>query len=274
MEIIKGTYGTCYIQDNHEGLEELIKKKERYHVTITDIPYNNKKKRCSGMNDSKKPRQVDSYDDNFTPQEYTQLRKTWFQLNKQLSDYIVFFCGKKNLGFWQSYVKKFEEQWGIWHFTNSPSRGTFSKFLRFEPILFYGDYSDYEKKYDGDFFYYDYYINNGFMALDEFSTMNATKLVNPDPKYEIKHPHSKPHQLIHDLILRLKPNSVLDPWVGSGMTIRICEMYKIRWKAYEINPKYIPDIEWNIRVGQANPQKRWYCNQTLLNTLKKLQLKK
>ena len=90
------------------------------------------------------------------------------------------------------------------------------------------------------------------MNKSEFTKNSSVGLIDPDPDYIPVHPHIKPYLLVHDFIIFYHPKSFLDCWMGSGISARICEMYKIPWRGYEINSEFIPDIRWNIAVGQAN----------------------
>lgn len=253
IQEIWGNYGVCYLQDCREGLKRLIHEQHsRFDLTLSDPPYNNGTHRNSGINDSDKPREVELYENNMPKLEYYQLLTEWFELNKQLSKYIIFTCGKRNLGFWQNYDPIFEDQWGIWRFKNSPNRGTFSKFLKFEPILYWGNFKQEEHKWDGDII--TSMIYNGFMAKNEFKP-TSDNLIDPDPSYILKHPHSKPFGLYRDIITFYQPKLLLDTFLGSGMTARIAEMYHIQWIGFETNINCISDIRWNIEVGKANPRK-------------------
>ena len=66
------------------------------------------------------------------------------------------------------------------------------------------------------------------------------------------HPFQKPKALWDWLFAKLHPISVLDPFMGSGITARKCEELGIDYIGYEIMPTNIPLIQHNIDSGMKD----------------------
>jgi DNA modification methylase len=47
----------------------------------------------------------------------------------------------------------------------------------------------------------------------------------------------------------LNPDSVLDPFCGSGTIGEVCESLGIPWLGFELNPDYIHDAELRLHQG-------------------------
>ena len=63
------------------------------------------------------------------------------------------------------------------------------------------------------------------------------------------HSTPKPVYLWTKLINLIQPKTVLDPFIGSGTTAQVCEMLGINYIGYELEEKYIPDINKRIKKG-------------------------
>ena len=66
------------------------------------------------------------------------------------------------------------------------------------------------------------------------------------------HPTIKQHDAWSYCIEKLRPESVLDPFIGSGTTARSCEEFGIPWLGFEIEERYARDIEMNVAAGIAS----------------------
>ena len=76
------------------------------------------------------------------------------------------------------------------------------------------------------------------------------KRINPT-KYS--HPTIKPVKLIKDILLATRPDSVIDPFMGSGTTGYASNILGIKWMGYEINKEYKKQNE--KRFNQSTIQK-------------------
>ena len=63
------------------------------------------------------------------------------------------------------------------------------------------------------------------------------------------HPVPKSINLWTHIINQIKPQSVIDPFLGSGTIAEVCESLGIPWLGYEIMEEYAPDIQKRIERG-------------------------
>lgn len=253
MDSLQGQYGTCYIGDCIEGLTQLHLSPKHFDLTLTDLPYNIDTKQTKGRGVIVPKRYVEIYNDHKDNAEYYAWCRFWFETMMPLTTKLIFTCGKTNIGFWTWFFQHELYDYNIWQLNNSPSRGFATEWIYFEPLLFFGTFTQKEKwknnsQPHGNPFYYQ--CNTGISKNREFAKFH---LANPQPSYQVKHPHPKPFEMYLDLINHYHPKLACDPCVGSGMAIRIFELLHIHWIAFENDPKFIPDIEWNINVGKTNP---------------------
>lgn len=143
----------------------------------------------------------------------------WFQAVEKISDAQVFTCGITHFYEW---IKKFTPNYKhrIWYKPNVESM------LTYEPILFYG-------------------------KLKRIHSIPYTFVHNIKTiEYSLNHPYPKPFDLVLDLISRIKPANVIDPFMGSGTTAEVCEYLGIPWLGFEIDKTYVTDIMTRIEKGK------------------------
>jgi len=78
----------------------------------------------------------------------------------------------------------------------------------------------------------------------------------PIPKLNLKYIHEtpKPLKLFYYILKKLKPESVIDPFIGSGTTAEVCTKLGIKWLGYEINEVYSQDINKRLLNCKKEPQ--------------------
>lgn len=196
-----------------------------FDLCLTDPKYNINAKITKGMNyNHKRDSIVEVYDDIMTPEEYKSFSIKWYSEIKRISKKIIFTCGKLNLQMWYS-IDNFHLV--TWIIPNTSSRGYVSKYIKTEPILCSGDF----KKQKLTFDYIKCMVLSGFVK----------------GVFKLKHPHSKPPKLYHRILTELKPQSVIDPFLGSGTTAQACKELGIDFVGYEINPEYEEDIKNRLK---------------------------
>lgn len=123
-------YVDCMNEEN--GLSTL--KDQSIDLCLTDLPYNIDATVTKGMNYKEKRKdKVKIYSDKIGSYEKWCLAR--FKEIKRICKMTVFTCGKLNLHMW---YKQYNFHLVTWLIKNSPSRGYVSKFIKSEPILFYG----------------------------------------------------------------------------------------------------------------------------------------
>ena len=73
--------------------------------------------------------------------------------------------------------------------------------------------------------------------------------VIPQRYKHLLHPTPKPLKLYEYILSKLKPKSVLDPFMGSGTTAEACIKLGIPYIGYEINPVYKQDMDLRKNRG-------------------------
>lgn len=68
-------------------------------------------------------------------------------------------------------------------------------------------------------------------------------------KRKNKHPYPKNASMWYHILFKLKPESVIDPFIGSGTTSINCAKLGIPWIGYEIEPKYKEDVNSRFNEG-------------------------
>lgn len=227
MEWNKCYYVDCMNEEN--GLPTLEDKSIDLCITDPEWNINFGKNVSFNINFNKKKRkelvlQSFKYDD-LRP-DYHNWCDTWFKELKRITNGIIIHAGMPNLQFWVS--KKEYKGMAIRYVSNSKSNGLISYRTCLSPIIFFGKHN----RLNNDFF--DYWGNIGFLRMKE-------SYIHPCPlRYEFW----------EDLIKRLNPKSVIDPFMGSGTTAEVCKKLNIPWIGYEINEIYSQDV--NKRLNKIN----------------------
>ena len=236
MKILQGNFGQCFFCDNMDenyGLPILPPKS--WDLCLTDPPYNLDYDGSIQINKNMDKKIF--YND--TVKNYEDFSKKWFKLTMEKVKTLIFTPGNKNIFLWGKIELPIDYAFN--YKVNCCSRSSLFRFYRGEPILFYGKFRHQLDYYSNVF---ENYIDNGFL--------DTSKFIHPSPK-SLK--------LWKELIIRTKPTSVIDPFLGSGTTAQVCEHLGIPWLGYEIMEEYAPDIEKRIKKGivehsRYNPPKK------------------
>ena len=241
MEIIEGNYGKCYICDNMDknvGLPSLNNK--THGLCISDPPYNVNyseadcriKQKTDGTMirfQQFKDTKHELYNDNIT--NYEEFSRKWFTEIMRICNQLIFTCGNKMSCVANWFKIQTPDAMIIHYKKNCTSINSLFRHNLYEPILVYGKFRN---KFDFNRDVIDLPVTWGFLR---------------DKSLVLKHPHPKEEKLYKIFIERLKPLSVLDPFLGSGTTAQVCEEIGVNWIGYEINPEYINDIKTRIKIG-------------------------
>ena len=162
-----------------------------------------------------------NYEDN--KKNYKNWCENWFQEIKRTCKYTIIQCGFVNLPMWcnieQPYDILYSESAG------SPSRAAYINHLN--PILIYN-------------------------KLPIIFDCNPLKL-----KYKNRNlKHSCPiNERLWDFLFRkLRPKTVLDPFMGSGTTAEYSIKYSSQYIGYEIEEKYKIEVEKRIWKTKKEPK--------------------
>jgi len=224
--MVHGNHGICYIQDCFSALKSL--PNQSFALCLTDLPYNILTTKVRNYrNRPVLKREIEEYDNNIP--NYPQFCRDFFTEATRIAKMVVFTCGVQNLESWLSmYPKTFKII--IWYIRNYNEHGDISTFRAYEPLLCYNVPS---RSFSFDC--WDILIHSGNNA-----------------KRKYKHPHPKPVELYDKIMEDLAPDSVVDPFIGSGTTAESAEKHAYivkKWRGYEKNPRYVSDIEMRIKDG-------------------------
>jgi hypothetical protein len=230
---VKGTFGSvliCDCMDPDVGLPSL--KDQSIDLIMTDPPWGfllKNQQNPMGLNKKAKKTHVKVFNDEFNPGFTTK----WMTEVLRVGKSVMVVPGRK---FQNWYIANFPplDLFGV-TFDNGQTNTTISNFTSFIIFLCYGERFKQHKFHKN---YLHTYIRNGFLH-------NIPGLV---------HPYPKPAEDWKMLIEPLHPETVLDPFMGSGCLAQVGEWCGIKWLGYELNPDYYHDIEIRINVGKRQHQ--------------------
>lgn len=185
-------------------------------LCFTDFPYGENFKGKIGYENN--PNKI-YYNDNITFKDQI----IWFEEIMRICNGIMFTMGWKNFYDWieykrPNYLPKF------WYKPNAEG------FRHIEVFLMYGKIKNIDKIID-------------------------VKVVNiiPDPRITI-HSSPKNFNIYFYYLKKIRPESVIDPFLGSGTTAEVCTKLGIKWLGYELNEVYSHDINKRLKNCKKEPQ--------------------
>jgi len=230
LEVI-GNFGKCIIDDCNNHLHDL--KDLEYQFFLSDPPYNEGCAKVIGRGYNGQREDVkEDYDDLVPEGDYLNWCVKWFIEIERICEKGLFTCGRKHLGWWNT---AFGLDYGAIVYPNASGSTKFAQFKSFEPFVVFG-------KFTGALLHSDVIE---VTKLSGFSRLAKER----QEKYRLVHPHAKPPKLYSYILEYVRPESVLDIFLGSGRSARVCEAMGIRWLGFEKESKYIPDIEHHIKLG-------------------------
>ena len=219
-----------------DAVEEMKKIPDAsVRLVATDPPYNLKKNYGEGK-------------DNFNFEDYLNFSRLWLKEAKRvLTDdgSIYLFMGMRYISYifaiLENELKMSFNSWITWHYTQGTGK-TRGFSPRHDDILFFNKNNE-----------------NFVFNLDEiripqkyYRKVNNMTGANPGNVWEFshvhysnknrkKHPTQKPEALFERIILASsnEGDTVLDPFVGSGTSLRVCQQTKRNGIGIDINPDYI-----------------------------------
>ncbi len=219
-----------------DSLEELSKIKDKsVHLIVADPPYNLSKDYGNNT-------------DNLEFGSYIDFSRKWLgEANRILADdgSLYVFMGMRFISYVYSILEQelgmFFRSWITWYYTQGigKTRG-FSP--RHDDILYFTKHRDNFK----------FNLDDIRVPQKTYRSINNMRGANPGNVWEFshvhycnknrkKHPTQKPEGLIERIVLASsnKNDLVLDPFVGSGTTLRVCQQTNRRAIGIDINKDYI-----------------------------------
>jgi DNA modification methylase len=160
------------------------------------------------------------HDDAMPADEYAAWCERWFRECRRVAKRVIVFPGHGNLPIWWQIEKP--SAVACWYKPGNPAAGGVFQFCEWEPFLVWG---------------------YGVGGSDVFRATVTPQKDTGD------HPCPKPLPLFRDILVRFKPKSVLDPFCGSGTTLRAAADLGIKAVGCELETRFC-DIAVR-RLGQA-----------------------
>lgn len=164
------------------------------------------------------------YKDDFSSSEYWEFNKKWFKEVMRACKGLIFTPGTMNLYDWIIFQKP-DYQLRIWYKKNAIG------YFHVDPILMYG-------------------------KIERWNSLRDVIDIPINLKKEVKtiHPCPKAFTVFYYILSQIKPESVLDPFIGSGTTAQACKALKIKWIGYEKMKYYEKDINKRLRNWEPIPK--------------------
>ena len=150
----------------------------------------------------------DTHDDEASTEGYEAWCRRWYALLPKRKTTII-FPGLSNLPMWCRIDQPLAV--GCWHIPGNPGRGFPWSFVEWEPFLYWG----------------------GFMGGSNVYRARVTAQQDIGD-----HPCPKPLSLFRGLIERSKASTVLDPFMGSGTTLRAAKDLGRKAIGIELSERY------------------------------------
>lgn len=196
-------YSDALITLYHGDCREILPQLERFDVCLTDPPYNVAN---IGPNERVYNNQMMKLSD----EDYLEFCRSWFTSVR--AETIIFTPGIANTHLYP------QPKWQLcWHKPAAVSFNRMGGFNAWEPIFVYGDTSHVR-------------LGQDYLL---FNTMNLTK------GYERDHPCPKPTALWSYLLSKFGTDGVVvDPFAGSGTTLKVAALAGRRAVGIEIEESY------------------------------------
>lgn len=210
-------------------------------LLIADPPYNLKKDYGASSDDL-------SFD------EYIEFSKEWLKEAKRIlkpNGTLYVFMGVRFISYLYAILEKdlglYFNSWICWHYTQGMGkRRGFSS--RHDDILMFNKSADFT-------------FNSDAVRIPQkfYRSINNMRGANPGDVWEFPHVHycnknrkphptQKPEALLERLILASsnEGDCVLDPFAGSGTTLRVCQQLNRNGVGFELNKEYVDIINGRL----------------------------
>jgi DNA modification methylase len=220
---------------NSDSLQELKTiPQESIDLIIADPPYNLKKKYGGNSDD-------------FTHDEYLEFSRKWLGECKRIlkpTGSMYVFMGVRYISYVYQILEKdlsfFFNGWITWHYTQGLGK-TKGFSPRHDDILYFSKTDRFK-----------FNLDSVRIPQKYYRSINNMRGANPGDVWEFSHVHycndnrqdhptQKPEGLIERMILASSDegDSVLDPFSGSGTTLRVCQQLNRDGLGIELNPEYV-----------------------------------
>ena len=243
MNSVKGLYGECFLGDCIQYMHTL--EDQSIDLLFTDTlwghDYQNNAQKPMGINQKAHKQERVPYEDKWNPNFHIK----WFTEAQRISKAQVVCVGRKHKNWW---IETFQPiDWVTLYYKNGQGSTKISRYSAKMDYYCFGNEQWWkDHKFHRDV--YETYIHNGFLR--------------DESQYIYKHPSPKDYKTWKEMIQDLKPESIYDPFMGSGCLAEVCESLQIKWVGTELNLSdkglpagYDQDILHRIQLGQDHHKK-------------------
>ena len=179
--------------------------------------------------------------------EYIEFTKSWLSEAKRAlkpSGTIYVFMGVRFISYLYDIMDRdlglFFNSWIVWHYTQglgktkgfSPRHDDILMFTKSKDFIFNLDNVRVPQKY--------YRARNNMRGANPGDVWKFSHVHYCNPNRQ-NHPTQKPEGLIESMVMASSNENglVLDPFSGSGTTLRVCQQVKRNAIGFELNPEYV-----------------------------------
>lgn len=187
--------------------------------------------------------------------EYLQFSKYWLSESYRClkpTGAIYVFMGVRFISYLYDILdrdlKMYFNSWVTWHYTQGMGK-TKGFSPRHDDILFFTKSENFKFNLDSIRIPQKYFRErNNMTGANPGDVWQFSHVHYSNPERE-SHPTQKPEALIERIVLASSDEDdfVLDPFAGSGTTLRVCQALNRKCTGFELNPEYIELIENRLR---------------------------
>jgi DNA modification methylase len=196
------------------------------------------------------------YEDDMSPEEYKAWCEAWFSELIRVCERVVIYCGTDNVRMWYDIADPVGKFVYVMSFNTIITRIAWAG--RYRDLMVYAkDKNEFLGRK------IPVYANDGETIVEKKQTYKLhTDVIIKDPNWNIIpkrdyiHPCPIDDQLPFKIIKQLNPDTVIDPFMGSGSTAEVCEILGIKWLGYEKVSDYKQDLDLRMRDRIRIPKYR------------------
>lgn len=187
--------------------------------------------------------------------EYLQFSKHWLSESYRClkpSGAIYVFMGVRFISYLYDILdrdlKMYFNSWITWHYTQGMGK-TKGFSPRHDDILFFTKTENFKFNLDSIRIPQKYFRErNNMTGANPGDVWQFSHVHYSNPERE-SHPTQKPEALIERIVLASSDENdfILDPFAGSGTTLKVCQVLNRKCNGFELNPEYVDLIENRLR---------------------------
>jgi hypothetical protein len=234
-------YSDC--MDEKYGLPSL--ESDTFDLGYTDYKWeSNMKENTRDYHDRTLDNKGKTFFDDSKTEDSEDFRKKWFSELIRICKRVILVIPEAHKKFWYRNTEPTGDIPVLWK--NGFSGSKYARKSRKSTYMLYGKFST-EKKFAYDYLAKRY--NSRKISVIEPYTLEWGFC---SKEKHFKHPSPKGTKIALDVLKQLNPNSLLDPFAGSGSYLKAASILGIDFLGYEINEEYKCDIDYRFSLKTIN----------------------